>query len=87
MLDDWVRFWDLDGVRYMHILVVGNMDGFVVRNWDWDFLDDCQSLFLMSVMVTTAAAAAAASMPISIVVNTALLLVLITFISLCLLNL
>lgn len=59
MLDDWIRFWDLNFIGDMNCLVVGNVNGFVMGNWDWDLLDDCQSLFFMMMMMTTVAAVTA----------------------------
>lgn len=51
MLDDWVRFWDVDVDGVFDFLDVGNVDGFVVGNGHWNLLDDGQSLLLMVMVV------------------------------------
>lgn len=51
VLDNWVWFWDIDVIGHMDFLVLWNMDGFVVWHWNWDFLDDSQSLLFMMMVV------------------------------------
>lgn len=52
MLDDWIRFWHFDVIRNTNLLNVWNMNSLVVGNWDWNLLDDCQSLFFVMMMMT-----------------------------------
>lgn len=51
MLDDWIWLWDLNVIWNMDLLNMWNVDGFVVWNWDWDFLDNSQSLFLVMMVM------------------------------------
>lgn len=51
MLDNWIRFRDLDVVWNMNFLNVWDMNVLHMRDWDGDFLYDRQSLLLMVVMV------------------------------------
>jgi hypothetical protein len=41
----------MDMHGHFDFLDVGNVDGFVLWHWDWDFLDDSQSLLLMVMMM------------------------------------
>ena len=47
MLHDWVWFWNMNVNGHSNFFVLWDMDGFVMGHWNWDFLDDSQSLFLM----------------------------------------
>ena len=51
MFDDWIRFWNFHVDWDVNFLVMGNVDFFVVWHWDWNLLDDGQSLFLMMMVV------------------------------------